>query len=345
FILIQMPSLEGLKKAYGLDFELAMLQSIKRISTSRMGKHTLVWLNNKVGIQMHEPLEISALKDEVRELAAQLGKGLSLSIKDLNIQVNWVNQPLIGVVGSCTELNASERIEKANLALKTISGLDRNLQAPLNIAFYHAPDGQNEIQASHWRRERALRSALQGQELGLQFWPVRDALTDALAGFRAEFKTLVKYDRTEIRLTHHDILTLSTRIGAEHEANLILLKSALNQCRIWQLLVPGNDISITIPVHADTLMQNQSIIADLLNTYADVAGKVVIAIEVKEGSMSARHLPALNATVRDLHKASGIRFALTEFGLSSLNLSMAQEVDVHMIYLAEQWPESAMPHT
>lgn len=345
FLIIQLPPLDGLKQIHGYSLDFAVQRAIKKVTSDNLGDHTQVWLDDRIAVQLHTERAQSELRSSVTSFAKELDRGLTISLDGTNTQIQWVNRPRIGVLENPSKLDLAQRIACSDEAVRSVQDLGFQIRAPLNVAYYQEAITSSEREGTDWRKEKALRLALQNQELELQFSPVCAAATNGLAGFRSQFRTLIKYDKSRIQISHPEIMEISERIGFKGESNQLLLKSALNQCRIWQLLVPGNDASITIPVNTDAIIENQSSIFELLKIYSDVASRIVIALEVHEGSVTASELPALNATVSELHRLTGVRFALTDFGMSKLNLSMAQEVDVQVIYLAGQWPDTATSHT
>lgn len=352
FIMIRLPTLGSLDKLYGHALAFEIQRQIGGLVEQHLGAHTLFWLSDRYGVQVHKPMDVPSLQLRLQDLSHDLSRGLTLTLDGHQTQIQWVNHPSLGVVTACQGLNLAERIAMANEALNHLGSLMHKVQPPLNISYHdsqssthHDANTGGTVEPSEWRKEKALRIGLQEQALELEFKPAKDALTDGLAGFRVKFQPLIRYDDMEVRLNHSEILRLGGKIGLGPEINLILIRNALNQCRIWNMLVPGNDATITAPMDIDTLVQNQERIYELLMQYNDVAGRLIMALEIGENSVAESFPAALNSCIADLHRKTGARFALTEFGLSKKNLRMAQELDVQVVYLAGQWPETATSHS
>lgn len=348
FLMIQLPSLDTFKQGYDQPGEVDfMIQgAIGELVDLHIGDHTLIPIKGKLGIQVHSDLPKGHGRTCIANFAMALDQGITLKFSTAHTQLQWVSRPRIGVLESCKNVDLAQRIAQAAEALDSMSNMGHRLRAPMNVAYFN--DVSSVVKGdrmSNWRKERVLRVALQDQELELEFIPAKDAITDSLTGFRASFASIVKYDGAEVRLKHADIMQASDRLGLAKECSFLALKSALNQCRVWQLLVPGNDTSITISLDADILMQTQSSILAMLRTYKEVANQVIIALNVNSNSVVANQLRSLNEMITDLNESTGVRFAITEFGMSHLNLQMAQEVDVQVIYLAGQWPDTSTSHT
>lgn len=340
FLMIKLPTINGLKEAYGKTLELDLQRAISDVTNEHLGTHTPIYLLDKVALQLHSSISEDELRRSIRSWAEDIGKGLRFEVKGNLVEIKWVSHPAISVIKDTGELNLSSRIAQASHALGNLDTLGYQLRAPMNIAYVDQTVKATSKSASEWRKEKAVRIAIQNQELDLEFVPARNAVTGSIDGFRAFYAPLIRFDNTQIKLTHNKIMAVSEKIGLGGDCNLLMLKTALNQCRVWQLLMPNNDATLTIPISVDTLMEHQSTVFDMLSAYNDVTGRVNLALQIPSDPRATNHLQALNATVFDLHVKTGVKFALTDFGMSQLNLQMAQEVDVQIIYLADQWPET-----
>lgn len=338
FIVIQLPMLQTLKESHGSKFESALQEALTGLVESVIGRHCAIWDNRRMCIQVLDADAANNIHPRVEKLSRDLEKGLKLQLTGADLQITWVERPLIGVVEHCQGLTAPQRLTNGCKALKALEGMAHQLRAPMNIAYFQA---ESEQQPTLWRKQKAVRLALQNQELELQFSPIFDSVTDALAGFHTKLKPIVTHDQTEIRLNHDDIVSISDTLKADVECSLTIFKLALHQCRVWQLLIPGNDMSITVQLDADSLMCGSQHFQDLASHYDDVSDQILIALHVREDSTAADHLPDLNSVIEKMHKKTGVRFAITEFGMGSLHFQMAQELSVQRIYLANQWPDNA----
>lgn len=348
FFMVQLPSLDALKQSHdrSSDVDFMVQDAIEELVNQHIGEHSIIRMRDKLGVQIHKHMPKAHGRTCIMNFAVALDKGIVLKSAHSHTQLQWVDRPCIGVLESCADVNLAERIARTNEALDSMASMGHQLRAPLNIAYYSAAtDGSTVDRMSNWRKERALKTALLNQEMELEFVPIYGASTDTLAGFRASFAPIIKYDGAEIRFKHSDIYEISNRLGLSEACNFLALKTALNQSRAWQALVPGNDTEITIPLDADVLMHAQQSILEMLKTYGDVASKLTIALNIDKESVAAKHFDHLNATICDLHQITGVRFAITEFGMSNLNLEMAQKIDVQVIFLASQWPNKTTSHT
>ncbi|KXS54599.1 MAG: Uncharacterized protein AWU57_1022 [Marinobacter sp. T13-3] len=348
FIQIALPNMEQVRPIYGRMAMLACMKSLESMAEKHLGPVTVVWLHKTAAFQIHDAHPtMEAATQAIERFYDDLCQGIDLNIDGAKVELHWINRPLMAVVEQGTIKITGERFNRAREMLEAMemgvgNPTTESKRRILMSSAFQTPKERLRDQANDWRRQQALQDALINQGIHLTFREVRATLTDTLIGYTASPAplTVPGCSSHEPPIDARQMWALARRSGARTELAMTLLRTALNQLRIWQVLVPANDIALTIEVEVDCLIENQDAISCLLKEYSDVSDRLVVAMTLDDNCRAFKEQELTGATIADLHEFTGTRFALSDMGFGEGRKRIAQTFGAHAAYLAPQWGAS-----
>lgn len=349
FVKIGLPNIEKLRATYGHMLMLSAMKSIEGVAKAHLGDVTVIWLHKAAAIQVHKASE--TLDDAMRNLYSfydAISQGLTLSLDGKAVELHWASEPLMAVIDQGSDRSISQRFIRTGdmlHALETLGGKEArhgNRRVIMDSEF-KSPSEIIQGQVSDWRRQETFHDALTNNGIGLGFKEIRSTVTNSLNGFSASINPIpldAKEGQTPA-ITDLQMWMLAEHVGATDDLTVTLIRLALNQLRVWSVLISNNDATITISVPADSITENQERIYQLLKRYRDVSHRLITALKLSDKTFSLKNRPLLIATVTDLTESTGTQFALAEMGLTHGKLEIVQKLSVVATYLPPHWADGA----
>jgi diguanylate cyclase (GGDEF)-like protein/PAS domain S-box-containing protein len=241
----------------------------------------------------------------------------------------------IGIATSCGDTTADSPLEAADEVLRNA---DVAMYAAKRAGKGRVEHYARQMSADVRRRlelERALRRALEHDELLLHYQPIVSLRTGTLLGLEA----LVRWEHPEFgHLGPAHFIPLAEETGLITQVGGWVLGEACRQLAAWRAAGIGHDVWVSVNVSSRELLHDRSLATDvagvLRGTGLDAGALVLEITESVLMQQTANNLDEL----REL-RALGVRLALDDFGTGYSSLSYLKRFPIDVLKIAKPFIE------
>jgi EAL domain-containing protein (putative c-di-GMP-specific phosphodiesterase class I) len=183
--------------------------------------------------------------------------------------------------------------------------------------------------------ERALRHALEHEELLLHYQPIVSLRSGTVLGREA----LVRWEHPEFgHLTPQHFIPLAEETGLITPVGNWVLKEACRQLAEWRAAGLATDLWISVNVSSRELLHDRDIAGDVASVLKETGlGAGYLVLEITESVLMQQTSNALEK-LRQL-KALGIRLAIDDFGTGYSSLSYLKRFPIDVLKIARPFIE------
>ena len=285
------------------------------------GDEFAILVEDNVGRHDHETL--------AERLRASMSQPFTLNGTEVFVSAS------IGIAVSCGDHTADSTLEAADEVLRNA-----------DVAMYAAKRaGKGRVEAyessmsadvrHRLELERALRRALERDELVLHYQPVIVLATGAVRGVEA----LVRWEHPDYgHLLPQQFIPLAEETGLITQVGNWVLREACRQLMAWRAAGLSPDLRIAVNISSRELLHDRDIAADVRAVLAETGLDAHhLVLEITESVLMQQTTNALEK-LKGL-KALGVRLAIDDFGTGYSSLSYLKRFPIDVLKIAKPFIE------